>query len=57
MIFLLKPFTLTYAFLFFFCWPTDINHIKKANSIVEGVKNNAIAKEFSIKKLKMVAKS
>jgi hypothetical protein len=44
--FVLKPFTLTYAFIFFLFWRTDKNCIKPGDAKLDGLKNNAISKCF-----------
>lgn len=55
-LYLLKPLTLTYAFLFFFFWSTDVNCIKKADFQLTGKKNNAICKPFEVDTLKSIGK-
>ena len=50
---LLKPFTMTYAFLFFLFWSTDRNYIKNSVNLA-GVKKNAISKRLDISELKML---
>ena len=55
MITLIKPFTLTYAFLFFFFWSTDKNCIKSTVKL-HSKKNNSICKEFEVAKLKKIGK-
>ena len=52
---LLKPFTLTYAFLFFFFWSTDRNYIK-GDVDLKSKKNNSICKPFDVKKLKKIGR-
>jgi hypothetical protein len=56
LLYLLKPFTLMYAFLFFLFWPTDVNCIKKADFTLTGKKNNAVCKPFDIQTLKTIGK-
>jgi hypothetical protein len=53
---LLKPVTLTYAFLFFLFWPTDKNCIKPQVVNLAGRKNNALSMPFSVPNLKKIAK-
>lgn len=48
--------TLTYAFLFFFIWPTDVNCVKPEKVELEGKKHNAISKPFDVSKLKAIGK-
>ena len=50
-----KPFTATYAFLFFLFWSTD-NNLIKSNVNLKSKKNNAICKTFSVPELKRVSK-
>lgn len=52
----IKPFTITYAFLFFLFWGTDNNFIKKKTVELAGYKKNSICKPFSIEELKRVGK-
>lgn len=54
MLTLMKPFTLTYAFLWFFFWSTDQNCIKTPQMKLAGKKRNAICKPFSIQTLKKI---
>ena len=51
----MKPFTLTYAFLFFLFWRTDKNFIKN-NPKPIGKKRNAISKRFDVSSLKKIGK-
>ena len=55
-LFLLKPFTATYAFLFFLFWSTDRNQIKSGTVHLVGRKNNAISKPFELSNLKRAAR-
>jgi len=52
--FLLKPFTLTYAFLWFLFWSSDVNFIKPETVNLVGAKKNAICKNFSVDVLKKI---
>jgi len=54
MLYLLKPFTLTYAFLCFFFWSTDTNCIKTNDFRLVGHKNNAVCKPFNVSTLKKI---
>jgi diacylglycerol O-acyltransferase len=55
-LYVMKPLTLTYAFLFFFIWSTDVNCIKTANVKLDGKKNNAICKQFEVDTLKKIGR-
>lgn len=56
-IYMIKPLTLTYAFLFFFIWSTDVNCVKPSSVHLEGKKNNAVSKPLDLGKLKAIGKS
>lgn len=53
---LLRPFTLTYAFLFFFFWKPDQNCIKPPEPELDGVKRNAITKAYDVNTMKKIGK-
>jgi hypothetical protein len=53
-LYITKPLTLTYAFLFFFFWSTDVNVIKGATVKLDGKKDNAICKKFDVNTLKKI---
>ena len=52
---LLKPISLTYAFLFFLFWKTDSNYIKNTVALA-GKKRNSVCKRFDLQVLKQAAK-
>lgn len=52
LLYVLKPLTLNYAFLFFLLWSTDKNCIKPATPKLDGVKNNAVSKNMELSTLK-----
>jgi len=52
----MKPLTLTYAFLCFLVWPTDVNCIKPKEVKLAGEKNNSICKPFEVSILKQIGK-
>lgn len=53
-LYLLKPLTLMYAFLWFFIWSTDENCIKGPKIRLAGKKNNAICKPFDLQTMKRI---
>jgi NRPS condensation-like uncharacterized protein len=52
---LLKPITMTYSFVYFLFWKTDVNVIKQTTNL-NSFKKNAITKAFNVTALKSVAK-
>lgn len=53
--YLIKPFSLLYAFLWFLIWSTDVNCIKGNTVKLNGHKNNAICKAFDVNEMKKIA--
>ena len=53
-LYILKPLTLIYAFLWFFFWKIDKNIIKPANPKLSGKKNNVICKAFDVNTMKKI---
>jgi hypothetical protein len=55
LLFIAKPFTMTYAFIGFLFWSTDKNCIKGTVKL-DSAKNNAICKCFDVAALKKAGK-
>lgn len=53
-LYLLKPFTLLYAFIWFFIWNTDSNCVKPKEVTLHSKKNNAVCKPFDVEILKKI---